>query len=76
MKKYIIAKMKSGEMKSLTAEQLRSEIDNIASWLSIKANSVENAINKFPALEAKYKGDADNLKHIIDLDAYPSHTPQ
>jgi len=70
MKKYIIAQDKQGKfIVFATISDLRDELDNIKSWLSIRADSIEEAIDRFPEIEAKYDkiNKADSLKHIIDL---------
>lgn len=70
MKKYIIARNKSGLLRMFnTMAELKKEIDNISSWLSVKAGTAKEAFQKFPILEKKYTEiyDNDKLKHIIDL---------
>jgi hypothetical protein len=71
MKNYLIAKDKKGILKTFSnISELKNDIDNISSWLKIKANSHGDAIKKFPLLEDKYKeiNNTSDLKHIINFD--------
>lgn len=71
MKKYLIAKMKTGSMRQFNSlKDLKEDIDNVYWGLSIKANTLHEAVQKFIPLEQKYDkiNKSDKLKHIIDLD--------
>jgi len=70
MKKYIIARDKSGKLRAYPSiAGLKKQIDNISSWLNVRADSVDEAFEQFPILEARYDeaNGPDKLRHIIDL---------
>jgi hypothetical protein len=63
-----MAREKNGVLVSYnTISALKKDIDNITSWLNVKANSVAEAFEKFPLLEKKYDeiNGVEKLKHII-----------